>query len=326
MLHGAAPREAGGGRAGRGAHLEVQVKGVRGDGRILQEGVVDPNVVIHVVPHCQEEALSRQSLQAAPQGCAQLAPVPQNNAHLAPCPAASSAAPGWRAPGTGRSERDVAGVRGTTAAGPGLLDWLGTRALLHLPWGEPLLLRGRGRPHVASVPHPRSQPYLLADEEAHPRDNEGAQELVDLPVGHNSSAAASSPVPPPLVPQRERSLAAGGWHRVSWVRAEPARQRDTAATAGLGVPERAREARVHPGDGGIARDVGDLEAPDLVLGQPQHRVDVDAIGRGIDGPDVVTGSKGKRREEHGALSSSRCPWPPWGCGPAGRSGGTHKNQ
>lgn len=77
----------------------------------------------------------------------------------------------------------------------------------------------------------------------------------------------------------------------SWAQAKLLWQRDRAAAVVSGVPERAREACVHPGNGGIAGDVGDLEAPSLVLGELQHCVDVDTVRGGIDGPDVIAGSK-----------------------------------
>jgi len=51
---------------------------------------------------------------------------------------------------------------------------------------------------------------------------------------------------------------------------------------------------MHSGNGGVAGDVRDLQAPSLVLGQLQHCVDADAIRRGIDGPDVIAGSKADR--------------------------------
>lgn len=80
---------------------------------------------------------------------------------------------------------------------------------------------------------------------------------------------------------------------------ELAQPRDRAAVVGLGVPERAREACMHSGNGGIAGHVRDLQAPSLIFGQLQHCVDVDAIRRGIDGPNVIAGSE-KMRGAHGS--------------------------
>lgn len=80
----------------------------------------------------------------------------------------------------------------------------------------------------------------------------------------------------------------------SQAQAELAQQRDRAAAVGLGVPERAGEACVHSGNGGVAGDVRDLQAPSLILGQLQHCVDVDTIRRGIDGADVIAGSEESR--------------------------------
>lgn len=40
-----------------------------------------------------------------------------------------------------------------------------------------------------SAPLLYAQLYLLAEEEAHPCDDEGAQELIDLPGGHKSGFA-----------------------------------------------------------------------------------------------------------------------------------------
>lgn len=67
-----------------------------------------------------------------------------------------------------------------------------------------------------------------------------------------------------------------------------------AQAEGSGVPECAREAGVHSGYGGIAGHIGDLEAPSLILGQLEHRVYVDTIRRGIDGPNVIAGSQESR--------------------------------
>lgn len=83
-----------------------------------------------------------------------------------------------------------------------------------------------------------------------------------------------------------RPLQPQGCRKRRWAR--------TGLLQGPGVPERARKARVHSGNGGIAGDVRDLQTPSPVLGQLQHRVDVDTICRGVDGPDVIAGGKESR--------------------------------